>query len=434
MNISDLNISIRDINAISRSGCTTVDELRQKLSDDPDGMRRQLGSGTLDRIEDALVDAIKGNVTEIAQAITKDEFNAISESLGNMAQAFNKADELDGSQPAVIVSGDYTRAVTLTRSIIANAQAAQQSLYEVCKGLKEMRDGKLYKELGYANFEEYTENEVGIKRAHAYRYLSIAEGLTEDFVSSMRQIGSTKLALLAKLDEPTREEVTETVDIESVTVKELKEQITALTNDKNKQESEIADLAQQLDAAQETIAGKTKQFEDFAASKNRDIMRISSEKCTISENLRKKSAEYVKAQNRILFLEKQIKELENRPVEVAVSEDEAKEIERLRADLDDAKLRLTQADKTAAAKAEHAAALVRAEYEEKLAQVQSPEPDESALDAARINSFRLIFEELVDELENILEDMDDEPRIKYVKQLDNYWCDNLAYLKHKRGV
>ena len=319
MNISDLNISIRDINAIRRSGCTTVEELRQKLSDDPDGMRRQLGSGTLDRIEDALVDAIKGNVTEIAQEITKDEFNAISESLGNMAQAFNKADELDGSQPAVIVSGDYTRAVTLTRSIIANAQAAQQSLYEVCKGLKEMRDGKLYKELGYQNFEDYTENEVGIKRHMAQKYIAIADMENGESIHHFEQIGVTKLSILAKLDEPTRETVTETIDVESVTVKELREQITALINDKSKQESEIADLAQQLDAAQETIQSKSKLFEDFAASKNRDIARISGEKSEAAEKLRKKSAEYVKAQNRILALEKQIKELENRPLEVAAA-------------------------------------------------------------------------------------------------------------------
>lgn len=400
MNISDLNISIRDINAISRSGCTSVEELRQRLSDDPEEMRRQLGSSTLERIEEAL--------TQLAPE--------------------------QEQQHAVIVSGDYTRAVTLTRSIIANAQAAQQSLYEVCKSLKEMRDGKLYKELGYQNFADYCENETGIKISQAKKYVAIADHMDEKTASQLAKISTEKLYMLSMLDDPTREAVQETVNVEDVTVKELKAQIVALTNDKNKQESEIADLAQKLDAAQESIETKNRQFKDAMESKTRDLARINAEKTEANENLRKKSAEIVKAQRTIADLEKQIEELENRPVEVAVSEDEAKEIERLRADLDDAKLRLTQADKTAAAKAEHAAALVRAEYEEKLAQVQSPEPDEGALDAARINSFRLIFEELVDELENILEDMDDEPRIKYVKQLDNYWCDNLAYLKHKRGV
>lgn len=171
MNISDLNISIRDVNAVFRTGCKTVEELRQKLSEDPDGMRRQPGENVLQRVEAELAK------TEPEQT------------------------------PAVIVSEDYTKAITLTRSIIANAQAAQQSLYEVCKGLKEMRDGKLYKELGYQNFEDYTENEVGIKRRQAYTYIQIASGLSSDFVQSTAQIGTEKLALLAKLDEPTRETV-----------------------------------------------------------------------------------------------------------------------------------------------------------------------------------------------------------------------------------
>lgn len=397
MNISDLNISIRDVNAVFRTGCKTVEELRQKLSEDPDGMRRQLGENVIQRVEAELAK------TEPEQT------------------------------PAVIVSEDYTKAITLTRSIIANAQAAQQSLYEVCKGLKEMRDGKLYKELGYTNFEDYTENEVGIKRRQAYTYIQIASGLPSDFVQSTAQIGTEKLALLAKLDEPTRKTVTEQVDVESVTVKELREQITALTNDKSKQESEIADLAQQLDAAQETIQSKSKLFEDFAASKNRDIARISGEKSEAAEKLRKKSAEYVKAQNRILSLEKQIKELENRPVEVAVSEDESKEIERLRSELEDAKLRVTQADKMVEAKVERSTELLRAEYEEKLAKVQSPEPDPDDLRNAKFWSLKHIYEDLIDEIEDVLEDMADDKRIPLVSKIINYCTDNLAYLKEMRG-
>ena len=398
MNISDLNISIRDVNAVFRTGCKTVEELRQKLSEDPDGMRRQLGENVLQRVEAELVK------TEPEQT------------------------------PAVIVSEDYTKAITLTRSIIANAQAAQQSLYEVCKGLKEMRDGKLYKELGYQNFEDYTENEVGIKRRQAYTYIQIASGLSPDFVQSTAQIGTEKLALLAKLDEPTRETVLESADIENDTVKELKEQINALTNDKNKHESEIADLAQQLDAAQETIQSKSKLFEDFAASKNRDIARISGEKSEAAEKLRKKSAEYVKAQNRILSLEKQIKELENRPVEVAVSEEESKEIERLQSELEDAKLRVAQADKMIAAKVERSAELLRAEYEEKIAKIQSPKPDPNELRKAKFQSLRQIFEEIVDELDDVLDDMPDDMRIPMAKKIIDYCNDELTYLKEKRGT
>ncbi|MDE6776416.1 MAG: hypothetical protein K2J25_00620, partial [Oscillospiraceae bacterium] len=70
----------------------------------------------------------------------------------------------------IVVSPEYTKAMKLDRHIKTNAQMAQDSLYEVCKGLKEMRDDKLYQELGYQNFEDYSENEVGIKRSQAYNF------------------------------------------------------------------------------------------------------------------------------------------------------------------------------------------------------------------------------------------------------------------------
>lgn len=43
------------------------------------------------------------------------------------------------------VTDDYVKAANLNYRIKAAAQVAQQSLYEMCKGFKEMRDSKLYK-------------------------------------------------------------------------------------------------------------------------------------------------------------------------------------------------------------------------------------------------------------------------------------------------
>lgn len=226
-------------------------------------------------------------------------------------------------KPAVIVSEEYTKAFLLDRSIKANAQAMQQSLYEVCTGLKEMRDGKLYKELGYQNFEDYTENEVGIGRAHAYRYLSIAENLTEDFVSSMRQIGTTKLALLAKLDEPTRENVQETVDVESVTVKELKAQITTLTAER--------------DEANAAIEKKDKQFRQAMDSKNNELTEVKAGWKRRSDTLLEK----------IAALRKELEEAKAEPQEVAVEdtsrvEELQKQLEQAQADLAEANAKLAE--------------------------------------------------------------------------------------------
>lgn len=189
----------------------------------------------------------------------------------------------------IIVSEDYNKAVALHRRIMANGQAAQESLYEMCKALKEMRDGKLYKELGYQNFEDYCENEVGISRFMAYKYISIAELKN---VESIQQIGVTKLSLLAKLDEPQREELQQTTNLESASVRELKEKIKEL-----KIKADKADML----------------------SSRLDDMNMNCDRITKQRD---------KAESRIRQLEGAIEELESRPVEVAVQSDTA-EIEKL---------------------------------------------------------------------------------------------------------
>ena len=394
MILADLNLSIRDINAISRAGCTTVEELRQKISDDMDGMKRQLGFATFDRIEDAL------------------------------ARIQTEAATIDVVDNVVVSTTEYTRAMELHQMILAEKQIIENGLYRMGQHLKEMRDGKLYKQHGYQNFEDYCKNSIGFSRQQAYNYIGITENLPMDFVNSSLQIGVKKLSLLAKLDEPTRKEVIETVDVENTTVKKLMMQIEKLEQEKNKLESDNADIGQKLDAVTE--------------SRSRDLKRISQEKSEISENLRKKSAEFVKAQNQIMHLEKQIRELENRPVEVAVSEEEAKEVERLKTELENAKLQLMQADKRAESDKQKAVSTVRNEYEVRIAKInrQLAEtqkndngPDKSALDKERFEALKTMFEHAVDEMEAFLDDVTDvAARKRYLSRVDVYYRDNLLYL------
>ena len=157
----------------------------------------------------------------------------------------------DGRQlDATTITDSYIKAVNINRSIIANAQAAQMSLYEVCKGLKEMRDGKLYKELGYQNFEEYCEKETGFKRRQAYRLIEIVEKLPEDFVSPGAQIGVSKLYLLSTLSEEERVEIAENTDLETVSKRELEEkvkEIKSLREKLDEQNSEDESLISQRD-------------------------------------------------------------------------------------------------------------------------------------------------------------------------------------------
>ena len=63
------------------------------------------------------------------------------------------------------------QAKKLHQRILDDAQSAAESLYDMCKAIKEMRDGKHYKALLYDNFEGYCEEALGMSRSHAYREL-----------------------------------------------------------------------------------------------------------------------------------------------------------------------------------------------------------------------------------------------------------------------
>jgi chromosome segregation ATPase len=308
-----------------------------------------------------------------------------------------------------------------------------------------MRDGKLYKELGYQNFAEYCESETGIKISQAKKYVAIADHMDEKTASQLAKISTEKLYMLSMLDEPTRETVLESVDVENDTVRELRNEINRIT-------SENADLGQKLDAAQETIANKDRQFRAAMDSKNRELECVNAQKKHSDDSYRKTHAEWIRAQNenaaltgKISDLEEQIKELENRPVEVAVSVEEAKEIERLKTELNAAEQEMARAKKEVYAEAQRIADEVRHNmqgvhesemqalrdgYERQLAE-ESKRPDISALDRAKFYALKNVFENIVDELESFLDELHDEPRIRYINELDNYWTDNLLYLKRE---
>lgn len=188
------------------------------------------------------------------------------------------------------LSADYIKAAELDRKIKTSAQLAQQSLYDMCMGFKEMRDSRLYKELGYSDFGEYCEQETGFSRMNVYNYIRVAEKLPQDFVNSSLQIGVKKLTLLAKLSDEERTELAENIDLESTTVKELKAKIDILQNERDRAMESNAEASHQV----------------FIADKK-----------------------VLEMKNKVTQLEAEIKELESRPIEVAVETD-SKEVANLK--------------------------------------------------------------------------------------------------------
>lgn len=319
--IETLDLSVKSYATIKRMGINTTEELK-------------------DRIEDVLLHTQKAG----EEAIEK--LNALS----------------------VVSTEQRKQAFELHYRIISSADTAQSALWDMCKNLKEMRDSKLYKALGYKNFEDYCEKEVGMKRRNVYNYISIVEKINTENVQPVAQIGIKKLSLLATLSSEQQTEVAEKVNLEETTYKDLKAEI-----DKLKQEN--------------------KAYADRYSN-------------VIKENNKLKNTclEVASERNR---LEEENEELRSRPVEVAVVDNSAENDRKLnevirslerenmkrneemdRQYIEDR--RKLEADK----KAEIAA--LRKEYEKKLSEKTTAEPiDENT---QRFESYCLNLYETFDRL------------------------------------
>ena len=272
--IEVLDLDVRTYNALKRAGISTIADIENQAEklEKTIPSRYKAAMGRLSEYEE-----IHANVSWIE--------NNTPSALPSPAQ------------PEAAVSTDkYAEAVQLNAQIMASARAAQQNLYDMAMGFKKMRDDKLYKELGYDNFGDYCEGETGMKRRSVYGYISVVENLPSDFVQSTAQIGKEKLYLLSTIDEEHRTEIVENTDLESTTVKELREQIEQLKQSEAKTKS-------QLEAAEEQNAVLSAEKEQFHKASKANLEKLNEERERNSE------------------LEQQIRELENRPVDVVVQSD-----------------------------------------------------------------------------------------------------------------
>lgn len=201
----------------------------------------------------------------------------------------------------ITVSEQHRQAIELHQKIIVSANLAQQNIWDMCNGLKTMRDNKLYKELGYQNFEDYCETEVGFNRTQAHKYISIIENTSENVYSS-KHLGVSKLYLLSTISEPEQAEIAEKLDLENTTVKQLKAEIDSLKAEKQEATDKSIDYCRQLNNAKKD-ADYYKQQADTSKESYRNI-----------EN------QLAEEKNKNFKLTNKVQELESRPIEVAVAE------------------------------------------------------------------------------------------------------------------
>ena len=106
------------------------------------------------------------------------------------------------------LTAEQQEAAAMHFEIVQAAKTAVNSLLDLGRKLKRMRDSGRYKDLGFASFAEYTEAAVGIKQRQAYNYIQVVESLPARLIEENAAAGVTKLALLAKLNPEEREDLT----------------------------------------------------------------------------------------------------------------------------------------------------------------------------------------------------------------------------------
>ena len=211
----------------------------------------------------------------------------------------------------MVLSDKKKQAIELNEQIIFKAQLAQKNLYDMCVMLKQMRDEKLYRELGHATFEEYCENEIGMSRYMAYKYTNALEIKN---VESIQHLGITKLSLLASLSESQQEEIQQNVNLEETSVRQLKAEIERLKEQSKKNERELSEENHELNCRCNSLVAEMNQLKD-------DNDKIRSAKISMESDLLNVKSNNRSLRHQLDDAEKKIADLESRPVEVAVVAD-----------------------------------------------------------------------------------------------------------------
>ena len=201
MQIEELDLEVRDYNALRRAEYYTVERLRDMWEEDPEQVKDDLGEKRALKIMEIV------NRMAPVTAVVEVEAAPIEE-----------------ISPAELAATAYE----VDASIKQGAQLAQQGLYQMAQGFKRMRDEKLYTSMGYDNFEQYCKEEAGMTYRQVYNYITIVENLPEKIMKSISCVGMTKLTMLSKLSPDEQTEIAEKVDLENTTVKQLKKKIAEL--------------------------------------------------------------------------------------------------------------------------------------------------------------------------------------------------------------
>lgn len=242
------------------------------------------------------------------------------------------------------------RANEIHEKAVGFYKISEQYGYKFLMEVKTIRDEKLYKELGFKTFEEYTLQAFNYSRETISKRIKSAEVFGEENIEALRYLGTQKVNELATMPEEQRNNVIENgietnngnKSIDEATTRELEEYKKQL----KQRDEQNAQLQSQVEQAQRSEEIAKKQLED-AESREPEVIEkyMEPEDYQETKNALAQSRHQQKLiEQRNEKLEKDIKDMEQRRDEVSEKSQKYDELNKALGDmnrkLDDGQRRL----------------------------------------------------------------------------------------------
>ena len=162
--------------------------------------------------------------------------------------------------------GKLKEAERLNDDIIQRSKQLSDNIITIARLLKRMLDDKLYKELGFDNFEQYCEEKAGISYRHAHRYISILEKISPENLTTLSGLSVSKLMKIATLTPDEQNDLIANNDLNSMSVRKLEKIIkkkthTQKANSNGGDKPFVNELGNDIPKRLKALSGKLKSSE-----------------------------------------------------------------------------------------------------------------------------------------------------------------------------
>ncbi len=215
-----------------------------------------------------------------------------------------------------VMSVEYSQAVQADDLVNNGLKLAQIGIAQMCAGVKMMHDGKLYKQFGFKNFEEYCKSK-GFSEKGGRRLVKISEMLEQEknrtSLTDFSKLGVTVLGLLATLEPEQRDELAQNVDLATSSTRDIEKEIKVI---KAQHKADIEVIEKQ----HQDVLDRQKSRYEANLQEQYEMLEQAQQTCeNYKERMKKAKEKAEDLTGHIVELERQIQELESAPKDVRVA-------------------------------------------------------------------------------------------------------------------